>query len=126
MPVKTVGKNGRAYVMLSRDEYERLRKRADEADLPPLPKPNANGNYPALEYVRVSLARDLIRDRRALNLSQQQLARLAKVRQRTIQRLESGQESVDLRTFDKVYSALEVQKSKRSNKGQRTTKSVRS
>ena len=90
------------------------------------PKPNANGNYPALEYVRVSLARDLIRDRRALNLSQQQLARLAKVRQRTIQRLESGQESVDLRTFDKVYSALEVQKSKRSNKGQRTTKSVRS
>src|SRR5437870_5228647 len=92
--------------------------------LPPLPKPDANGNYPALEYVRVSLARDLIRDRRALGLSQQQLARLAKVRQEMISRLETGKHSADPRTIDKLYDALET--AKRRRKTQQGPKSSRS
>ena len=48
--------------------------KADEWE-PLLPEPDADGNYPALEYSRVSLARKIIRDRRRLGLTQADLAR---------------------------------------------------
>jgi ribosome-binding protein aMBF1 (putative translation factor) len=111
---------GRRYVVLEEKEYERICRENGQAleadDLPPYPKPNADGNYPALEYVRVSLARDLIRERRALGLSQQQLAQLANVRQETISRLESGKHTADSRTVDKLWSALEAQQRRHRNK----------
>jgi ribosome-binding protein aMBF1 (putative translation factor) len=113
---------GRRYIVLEEKEYERLCRENGQAlapdELPAYPKPDANGNYPALEYVRVSLARDLIRDRRALGLSQQQLAKLANVRQETISRLESGKHTADSRTVDKLWSALEAEQRRR----QRTRK----
>jgi hypothetical protein len=52
-------------MLLSRDEYDRLTTLAKAADLPALPKPDAEGNYPAEEYARASLARKIIRDRAA-------------------------------------------------------------
>ena len=45
-----------------------------KAVLPALPKPDANGRFPAIEYTRVSLARNLIRDRKSVGLSQERLA----------------------------------------------------
>jgi hypothetical protein len=38
-------------------------------DLPPLPKPDRQGRVPAVEFSRISLARDLIRQRKATGLS---------------------------------------------------------
>ena len=58
-----------------RKEYDQLRKKAVEADLPPYPKADAKGNYPAFEYLRVSIARDIIRDRLAVGLTQVELAK---------------------------------------------------
>ena len=120
--------DGKRYVVLEEADYERLCRENGQAiesgDLPPFPKPDRRGRFPAVEYARVALARDLIRDRRALGLSQQQLARLAKVRQETISRLETGKHSADPRTIDKLYDALET--AKRRRKTQQGPKSSRS
>ena len=83
-----------------------------EDDLPPLPKPNKQGHYPAIESTRVSIARDLIRERKALGLSQSELATKAAVRQETISRIESGKHSVTVRTYDKIFNALERARSR--------------
>jgi hypothetical protein len=61
---------GRRFVLLPETEYDRLCREAGEApaiddkDLPPLPKPDNHGRFPALQYARISLARHLIRDRK--------------------------------------------------------------
>ena len=108
---------GKRYVVLEETEYERLCREAREAppedDLPELPKPDKAGRFPAVEYARVALARDLIRDRKGLGLSQQQLARLAGVRQETLSRLESGKQSASSRTVDKICKALQGEQRQR-------------
>ena len=56
--------------LLEEGEYERLCREAGAAadveagDLPPFPKADARGRFPALEYARVSLASDPNRARR--------------------------------------------------------------
>lgn len=82
-----------------------------KAVMPALPKPDANGHFPAIEYTRASLARSLIRERTALGLTQEQLAKLAGVREETLSRLESGKHSPTVRTVEKIERAL--QKAKR-------------
>ena len=44
-------------MILFRNEFERLTGLAKAAELPPLPAQDADGNYPAVEYARASLAR---------------------------------------------------------------------
>jgi hypothetical protein len=44
------------------------------ADGPTLPKADAQGNYPAVAYARVSLARKIIKARRQAGLTQAELA----------------------------------------------------
>jgi DNA-binding XRE family transcriptional regulator len=109
-PVQTLNLAGSEFVVLERGEYERLRaleSSADVADMPRWPAADAEGNRPALEFVRVSIARDIIKERTALGLTQQELARLAGVRQETISRLESGRHSPTIRTVDKIDAALQ-------------------
>ena len=73
---------------------------------PFLPEPDENGNYPAEEYMLVSIARDIIRARRKLGLSQAELARLAGIRLETLNRVEQGEHSAIVATVEKIDRAL--------------------
>ncbi len=112
---------GKRFVVLEEGEYERLCRVAREApsedELPDLPKPDKHGRFPAVAYARIALARDLIRDRKGLGLSQQQLARLANVRQETLSRLETGKHTANDRTVDKICKALDAERRRRKGKG---------
>jgi DNA-binding XRE family transcriptional regulator len=106
MTTQTILLDGRSYVILLREDYERLATLAKAAELPPLPEPDADGNYPAVEYARASLARDIIRERVAAGLSQRQLAERAGVRVETLCRLETGKVTPSLTTVNKLDRAL--------------------
>ncbi len=114
MVLQTIEVAGRRFVLLPESEYERLCQEAGEAvaedDLPAFPKRDRNGRYPAIEYARVSLARDIIRERKALGLSQQQLASLAGVRQETLSRIERGKHTATVRTIDMLVRAIETER----------------
>ncbi|MEN6405998.1 MAG: helix-turn-helix transcriptional regulator [Thermoguttaceae bacterium] len=118
MQTQSITLGGKVYVVLPREEYDRLSGLAKAAKLPPLPEPNERGNYPAIEYSRVSLARKLIRDRVAAGLSQRALAKLAGVRFETICRLEGGKHVPSVATVDKIDRAIRLhsEKSKRQSR----------
>ena len=99
--------NEEACVVVPRREYERLVRFAAEAAMPPLPKPDERGLYPAIESSRVFTARDIIGQRLAFGLTRQELADLAHVRLSTIERAESGKDDVSLRTFLKIERGFE-------------------
>ncbi|RIK78511.1 MAG: hypothetical protein DCC67_11485 [Planctomycetota bacterium] len=103
---QTIIVDGKPYVLLPRDEYERLTTLAKAADLPPLPQPDAAGNYPAVEYARASLARKIIRDRVAAGLTQRKLAELAGISFEHLCRIESGKHTPSVPTIDKIDRAL--------------------
>ena len=106
----TVEIEGKRYVLVEETEFRRLEtrkgtKRKDDG-LPPLPLPDKDGNVPALEFIRTTIARDIIRERKALGLTQEQLAKLSGVRPETICRLEKGLHSPTVRTVEKIDRAL--------------------
>jgi len=96
---------GERVVMLAEAEFERLMQKADEWE-PLLPEPDADGNYPALETLRVSLARKIIRDRRRLGLTQAELARRVGIRPESMNRIELGRVSPTIRTIEKIDRVL--------------------
>jgi DNA-binding XRE family transcriptional regulator len=100
---QNISLNGKSYVVIPRDEYERL---AHVARLPPLPEPDADGHYPAIEYARASLARKLILRRESLGWSQAELARRAGIRVETLCRIETGKVTPSLASVDKLDRAL--------------------
>ena len=75
-------------VVLSKKDYERLAKKADEWE-PPLPEPNARGNY-SLDAMDIVMAQEIIRARRQLGLTQAELAQRAGIRVETLNRIELG------------------------------------
>lgn len=103
--VQTVTFTGERYVILPETEYLRL---LGEPAEPQLPAPDADGDYPALESMRVILARKLIRARRALGWSQAELARRARVRVETLNRLEHGKHAPHVATVDKLQKAIDA------------------
>jgi ribosome-binding protein aMBF1 (putative translation factor) len=105
MTPERMTRNGRRLVVLDESEYERLRRKADEWE-PPLPEPLPDGNYPALEYMLASLARDILRARRKLGLSQVELARRAGIRPETLNRIERAERSPSVTTIEKIDRAL--------------------
>lgn len=108
------------YVRLPRAEYERLLAKAGETlctEGPPLPRPDAQGNVPALDYLRASIAREVLRRRRAAGLSQAALAKLARVRQETISNVETAKFTVSNAVMKKLDQALT--RAERSQKAQR-------
>ena len=107
---QTVQIAGKRLVIMEEREYERLCRRAGRAveddTLPPLPKPDKRGRVPAVEYPRISIAREIIRERKALGLTQQALANLAGLRPETQSRIETGKHTASVPTIDKLDRAL--------------------
>jgi ribosome-binding protein aMBF1 (putative translation factor) len=75
---------------------------------PALPRPDAKGNVPAVEYARASLARKIIKARRAAGLTQAALARLAAIRPETLNRIEKSKTTPDTATIAKIEQTLEA------------------
>jgi DNA-binding XRE family transcriptional regulator len=110
MSTSTLTIDGKRFVVVPENEYERMRELARElagSAGPPLPEPNAKGNVPAAEYARASLARKLIRDRRRAGLTQVELARRSGIRAETLCRIEKGKSLPDASTFHRIHRALE-------------------
>ena len=114
MPHQIVTSKGQRFVMVPVAEWRRVEHLTTKAatpkptpTLPALPKADQDGNLPALAYIQVSIARDILRERTALGLTQQQLAKLAGVREETLSRLESGKHSPTVRTVEKIEKALQ-------------------
>lgn len=97
---------GRRYVILPRAEYERLLGLEKVAGMPPLPEPDAEGYYPAVEYARASIAREIVRRRADAGLTQRALAREAGIRFESLCRIETGKVSPNSATVAKIESAL--------------------
>ena len=96
-------------VTIPRSEYDRLLAKAGESSaLPPLPQPDASGNFPAVEFMRAAIARTLIQRRQGAGLSQTELAERAGVRQETISRIESGKHTATERVMQKIERALDA------------------
>ncbi len=107
---------GQQLVVLSVTDFEALSRKADVGE-PAFPPKNDDGTYPA-SAIAIITARDIIRTRRGLGLSQAELAKLAGVRLDTIQRIELGTNSPNVRTMTKIDDAL-----KRAERKKRKPKS---
>jgi len=94
-------------------EYERLTTLAKAAELPPLPKPDARGNFPAVEYGCATIARGIIRDRVNAGLNQKELARQAGIRVETLCRIETGRHLPSVATIEKIDGALKAATAKK-------------
>lgn len=117
--VKTVG--GKRFVLIEERELRRLERLAAKAEtvkLPEYPPADAKGNRPAVEFARTSIARSIIEARHAAGLTQEQLAKLAGVRQETLCRLETGKHSPTLRTVEKIDRAMQAALQKARGKKQ--------
>lgn len=66
-----------------------------------------DGNFPAVEYARASLARKIIRQRTKLGLSQKELAQLAGLPAETLCRIERGQQTPTTASIVKIDRALQ-------------------
>ncbi|MDA1053046.1 MAG: helix-turn-helix domain-containing protein [Planctomycetota bacterium] len=114
---QTISIAGMRLVVMEQAEFERLcnlaGQRVHDDTLPPLPEPDQRGLVPALEFTRISIARDIIRERKSLGLSQTELADLAGLRQETISRLESGKHTAAPRTIDRIDAALKQARKQR-------------
>jgi DNA-binding XRE family transcriptional regulator len=108
MTVKTLELAGKRWVILLEKDFKRLAAQATEGGWPELPKPDAQGEYPAVEYARASLARKIIKTRRMAGLSQAELARRAGIRPETLNRIEKGKTMPDVATIAKIERALEA------------------
>lgn len=107
--VQLIRLRGERFVIIPEREYSRLRNRQNaeiDPEMPPLPPADKNGYRPAVEFADSAIARSTIRQRRALGLTQAELAQLAGVRQKTLSRLESGKHSPTVRTVEKIDKAL--------------------
>jgi DNA-binding XRE family transcriptional regulator len=110
MSVQTLTVAGRKFALVPFEDYRQLLKgaRPDEHGLPPLPRPLPGGNYSAPAFMRASLARDIIRRRRAAGLSQAELARRAGIQPAVLNRIENVKVDAETTTVDKIIAALDA------------------
>jgi DNA-binding XRE family transcriptional regulator len=101
--IQTITLSGERFVILPEAEYRKLKNEPDELALP---RPDAKGNYPAMEALRVVLARKIVRRRRAAGLTQVELARRAGIRPETVNRIEQGKHTPSVETINKIDRVL--------------------
>src|SRR5271170_2562414 len=111
MVAQTVQIAGKRIVILEESDYLRLcspsRKNiAAHEETPPFPPRNRAGRRPAAAYILASIAREIVADRKAAGLTQQELAKRAAIRQETLSRIESGKHTPTLKTLKKIDRAL--------------------
>jgi DNA-binding XRE family transcriptional regulator len=112
MTVKILELVGKRWAIMPEKDYKRLVALAGgKGDWPALPKSDAKGNYPAVAYARVSLARKIIKARRQAGLTQAELAHRAAIRPETLNRIEKGKTTPDTATIAKIARALETAQS---------------
>ena len=105
---KTRRAPSRKSVRIARTKTVRGRRGVDEAqEIPAMPAPDSLGRVNALQYIRGSIARDLLARRQAAGLTQQKLAQLANVRQETVSRIECAKHTVTPRILDKLMRAFD-------------------
>jgi DNA-binding XRE family transcriptional regulator len=96
--------DGIRYVILRESTYDYICRKAKLKD-----SGNEKEDFsliPATGTDRASLAKKLIRRRRAANLSQVELARRAGIRQETLNRIERGRTTPDFATIRKLVIAM--------------------
>ena len=120
MVAGTIQLDGKRFVVVPEAEYDNLRRRASvvgDLDLPELPARTSRGNYPAVEALRVGLARKLVKRRWSVGLSQAEVARRAGIRPETLNRIEKAKVTADTATVTKVSRVLE-----KAERGQEATR----
>jgi ribosome-binding protein aMBF1 (putative translation factor) len=100
----TLNMNGKTFVLVPEGEYRKIS--ASRAAALEYPAANAEGNFPALQTGRVSIAREVIRRREAVGLSQKALAAAAGIRVETLNRIEKAKVTADTATIAKIDRAL--------------------
>jgi DNA-binding XRE family transcriptional regulator len=110
MGVQTLTIAGKKFALLPIEDYRQLLKgsKPDESGLPPLPEPSPGGNYPAREFMRASIARDIIKRRKAAGLSQAELARRARIQPAVLNRIEKVKVDAETATVEKIVAALDA------------------
>jgi len=109
MVAQTVEIAGKRLVILEESDYLRLCRGAGKVvrhEPAALPARNSSGRRPAAAYILATIARDIVTDRKAAGLSQQELARRAGIRQETLSRIESGKHIPTRSTLRKIDKAL--------------------
>src|SRR5437764_8272799 len=110
MVARTIEIAGKRLVILEEGDYLRLCSRVGKSqtheELPPFPPRNRSGRRPAAAYILASIARDIVADRKAAGLTQQELAHRAGIRQETLSRIESGKHTPTLATLRKIDKVL--------------------
>ena len=94
--------DGKEYVVLPVDEYERL----TGTHYPDLPAADRHGRRDARGAIRASIGRSVIRRRIAAGLSQKDLAERAGVSVETLSRIERGRHRPQPATLEKLEQVL--------------------
>jgi transcriptional regulator with XRE-family HTH domain len=125
MKHRTVKRNGKRYVVVDAADFARLSENTNADKLPPFPPVDANGNSPAIEYSRVSIARRLITERKTAGLTQAELAKRAGIRVETLNRLEKAKHSADETTMKRIDAVLRTIHRTRKDSGGKSVATVK-
>lgn len=95
---------------------EEYRKLTRPPRVPPLPEPDANGNYPALAAAEATIARTIVQRREAAGMTQKQLADSAGIRVEVLNRAERGAVVPSVKTLSKIEAALKKAQARRKTR----------
>jgi DNA-binding XRE family transcriptional regulator len=99
--LNTIIIENKKFVLVPYAEYKLMEK-----GVPPLPPADAQGNRPAVATAEAMIARGIVRDRKAVGLSQRELAAAAGIRVEVLNRVERGVNLPSMRTATKIENAL--------------------
>jgi ribosome-binding protein aMBF1 (putative translation factor) len=99
----TLNMNAKTFVLVPEAEFRGLTSRTA---MPAHPTTDGDGNFPAVQTGRVAIAREIIRRREAVGLSQKALASAAGIRAETLNRIEKAKVTADTATIAKIDGAL--------------------